>query len=96
MAHHHVTSADIAINGDHLDTSKVAKVKSIAMGVAVLGTVVSLYLLFFAPEKIRGPLRLFLAVRVLLFPDALHRRVFLDAAAQRLQLRLGDFRAPDL
>ncbi len=54
MAHHHVTSADIAINGDHLDASKVAKVKSIAMGVAVLGTVISLYLLFFAPEKIRG------------------------------------------
>ena len=54
MAHHHVTSADIAIHGDHLDPSKVSRVKSIAMGVAILGTVVSLYLLFFAPEKIRG------------------------------------------
>ena len=54
MAHHHVTSADIAIHGDHLDNSKVAKVKSIAMGVAVLGTVISLYLLFFAPLKIQG------------------------------------------
>lgn len=55
MAHHHVTSADIAINGDHLDSSKVSKVKSIALGVAVIGSVVSLYLLFFAPEKLRGP-----------------------------------------
>ena len=27
MGHHHVTSADIALNGDHLDNSKVAKVK---------------------------------------------------------------------
>lgn len=55
MAHHHVTSAEIAINGDHLDSSKVSKVKSIALGVAVIGSVVSLYLLFFAPEKLRGP-----------------------------------------
>ena len=53
MAHHHVTSADIAINGDHLDVSKVAKVKTIALAIAALGTVVSLYLLFFAPEKMR-------------------------------------------
>ncbi|NQW99125.1 hypothetical protein HQ447_00600, partial [bacterium] len=54
MAHHHVTSADLAINGDHLDSSKVSKVKSIALGVAVIGTVLSLYLLFFGPEKIQG------------------------------------------
>lgn len=54
MAHHHVTSADIAINGDHLDVSKVAKVKTIALAIAALGTVISLYLLFFAPEKMRG------------------------------------------
>ena len=54
MAHHHVTSADIAINGDHLEVSKVAKVKTIALAIAALGTVVSLYLLFFAPEKMRG------------------------------------------
>ncbi len=54
MAHHHVTSADIAINGDHLDSSKVAGVKSIALGVAAIGTVASLYCLFFAPESIRG------------------------------------------
>lgn len=54
MAHHRVTSADIAIHGDHLDPAKVSRVKSIAMGVALFGTVASLYLLFFAPEKIRG------------------------------------------
>lgn len=54
MGHHHVTSADIAINGDHLDHSKVAKVKGAAALVAIIGTVVSLYLLFFAPDKIRG------------------------------------------
>lgn len=54
MAHHHVTSQDIAINGDHLDQAKISKVKTIAFAVAAVGTVVSLYLLFFAPEKIRG------------------------------------------
>jgi len=54
MAHHHVTSQDIALNGDHLDPAKISKVKTIAFVVAALGTVVSLYLLFFAPEKIRG------------------------------------------
>lgn len=51
---HHVTSADIAINGDHLETSKVSKVKTIAGGVAAVGSLVSVYLLFFAPEVIRG------------------------------------------
>jgi hypothetical protein len=54
MAHHHVTSADIAINGDHLDSSKVSKVKSTALGVAVIGSVISLYLLFFSSEKTQG------------------------------------------
>jgi hypothetical protein len=43
---HHVTSSDIAINGDHLDKSKVAKLKSICLGVAAIGTVVSLCSLF--------------------------------------------------
>lgn len=51
---HHVTSADIAIHGDHLDNSKVAKVKTICLAVMVIGTLVSLYLLFLAPEKVRG------------------------------------------
>jgi len=43
---HHVTSADIAIHGDHLDNSKVAKAKSLALGVAGIGTIVSLLGLF--------------------------------------------------
>jgi hypothetical protein len=54
MAHHHVTSSDIAIHGDHLDSYKVSKVKNLALGIAVVGTIVSLYLLFVAPEKIKG------------------------------------------
>ena len=53
--HHHVTSADIAIHGDHLDASKVSRVKSIALGISVIFTLVSMYLLFFAPVKIRAP-----------------------------------------
>lgn len=43
---HHVTSADIAINGDHLDQSKIAKVKNLAGAVSAVGTVVSLCALF--------------------------------------------------
>lgn len=43
---HHVTSNDIAIHGDHLDQSKVSKVKAIALGIAGIGTVFSLCLLF--------------------------------------------------
>ena len=43
---HHVTSADIAINGDHLDTSKVSKVKAIAGIVALVGTIISICALF--------------------------------------------------
>ncbi len=53
---HHVTSADIAINGDHLDASKVSKVKGAAGLIAVVGTVISLYLLFFAPTGSRAPM----------------------------------------
>jgi hypothetical protein len=41
MAHHHVTSADIAINGDHLDTSSVSKVKTISLAIAFIGIIVS-------------------------------------------------------
>ncbi len=54
MAHHHVTSADIAINGDHLDHSKVSKVKSAAALIAVVGSVISLYLLFVGPKHWQG------------------------------------------
>lgn len=43
---HHVTSADIAIHGDHLDNSKVAKAKTIALGIAGIGTILSLLGLF--------------------------------------------------
>lgn len=46
MSHHHVTSADIAINGDHLDASKVSKVKTIALAVAAIGTIISVLALF--------------------------------------------------
>lgn len=47
---HHVTSTDIKIDGDHLDRAKVAKVKMIALAIASLGTLISLYLLFLGPE----------------------------------------------
>lgn len=50
MGHHHVTSSDIELNGDHLDNSKVAKVKLIAAAIAALGTLVSIYLLFWGPQ----------------------------------------------
>ncbi len=43
---HHVTSADIAINGDHLDHSRVAKIKSAAMIVAAIGSLVSILTFF--------------------------------------------------
>jgi len=39
---HHVTSADIAINGDHLDTSSIAKVKTACLAIACVGTLVSI------------------------------------------------------
>jgi len=55
MAHHHVTSADIAMNGDHLDAAKVSKVKLLTFAIAAIGTLVSIYLLFYAPVKIRAP-----------------------------------------
>ncbi len=55
MAHHFVTSSDIAINGDHLDTSKVARVKTIALAIAGAGTLLSI-LFFFGlfGEHLRG------------------------------------------
>lgn len=51
---HHVTSADIAINGDHVDPSSIAKVKSACLAIAVAGSLVSAYLLFMGPEFWRG------------------------------------------
>jgi hypothetical protein len=43
---HHVISADIAINGDHLDKSKISRVKTLSFIVAACGTIVSLLALF--------------------------------------------------
>jgi hypothetical protein len=43
---HHVTSADIAINGDHLDNSKVVKIKTICLAVAGIGSGLSLCIFF--------------------------------------------------
>lgn len=48
---HHVTSSDIALHGDHLDKSKIAKIKSISLTVAAVGTIVSLIALFGGFEK---------------------------------------------
>ena len=55
--HHHVTSADIAINGDHLDKSKVAPIQMAALVIAAIGTVASLYIMFgpLVPVKFRAP-----------------------------------------
>ncbi|MES2996300.1 MAG: hypothetical protein V4733_05755 [Verrucomicrobiota bacterium] len=46
MGHHQVTSADIAIHGDHLDKSKVAMVKTVCLAIAGIGTLISLCALF--------------------------------------------------
>lgn len=46
MAHHPVTSADIAINGEHLDPSKVSKAKTIALAVSGIGILISLLFAF--------------------------------------------------
>jgi hypothetical protein len=45
---HHVTSHDIPENGEHLEQSKIGKVKTIALAVMVLGGLLSAYFLFFA------------------------------------------------
>lgn len=54
MAHHPVTSHDLPANGDHLDASKIAKLKLASGALALVGLLASLYLLFFAPEAARG------------------------------------------
>jgi hypothetical protein len=51
MAHHHVTSAD-SDQRRSLGASKPRRSK-VSLGVAVVGTVISLYLLFFLPEDLR-------------------------------------------
>jgi hypothetical protein len=55
MAHDFVTSHDIPADGEHLDRGKVERIRLAAGGAAVLLGLLSLYLLFFAPEDIRGP-----------------------------------------
>lgn len=42
MAHHPVTSSDIAVHGEHLDPAKVSKVKTIAIAVSGVGLLISL------------------------------------------------------
>lgn len=51
---HHVTSHDIPANGEHLDASKISKIKTIALAVMVIGGLISTYLLFFAPKSQQG------------------------------------------
>jgi hypothetical protein len=55
MAHHHVTSADIPVDGERLVNSKVETVKRIAGGAAVLLGLISLFLLFNPSPKIAAP-----------------------------------------
>lgn len=49
---HHVTSADIPADGEHLDRSKIAGVKMICGGIAAIGTLASFGLLFWGPQKL--------------------------------------------
>ncbi len=78
---HHVSSADIAINGDHLDKSKIAKVKTISLAVAGLGTLISLYLLFSCSRENSRELRLFLGICLLFFSYSFDWWGILDAAS---------------
>lgn len=54
MSHHHVTSEDIAIHGDHLEPSRIAKVKSIALGIAIMGSLLSVCFFIFGSNHIKG------------------------------------------
>jgi len=54
MAHEFVTSRDIPADGEHLDRSKVERVRMAAGGTAVILGLLSAYLLFLAPEGIQG------------------------------------------
>ncbi len=51
---HHVTSHDIPADGERLDLSKVAKAKSISALLMVVGSLASVYLLFFAKTQWQG------------------------------------------
>ncbi|MEM1084780.1 MAG: hypothetical protein AAGI48_11780 [Verrucomicrobiota bacterium] len=52
MASHIVTSADVPIDGERLESNKVAKVKMVAGGLSAILTLVSFFLLFGAGEKV--------------------------------------------
>ncbi len=54
MAHHFVTSSDIPADGERLERAQAARVRLAAGGTAVLLGLVSFYLLFWAPEAVRG------------------------------------------
>ena len=54
MAHEYVTSHDIPAEGEHLDRGKLGSLRVATGGAAVMLALVSVYLLFFAPEKIRA------------------------------------------
>ncbi len=55
MNHHPITSRDIPPEGEHLDRSRVEMLRTTLGGVAVLLGMVSVYLLFIAPDSIAGP-----------------------------------------
>ncbi|MCW1885410.1 hypothetical protein OKA04_11780 [Luteolibacter flavescens] len=55
MAHHHVTSADIPVDGERLVSSKVEAVKRIAGYTSLLLSLISAYLLFGAKPNIAAP-----------------------------------------
>jgi hypothetical protein len=50
MSDHHVTSADLPVNGEHLDPSKVSKLKSLCGLIALIGTIAS-YIILFLGDK---------------------------------------------
>jgi len=54
MASHFVTSADVPVDGERLESSKVAKAKLVAGGTSVILTLVSVFLLFGAGEATRA------------------------------------------
>ena len=54
MAHDFVTSADIPVDGERISSSKLESIKRIAGGAAGLLGLISIYLLFFAPDTVAG------------------------------------------
>ena len=55
MASHFVTSADIPADGERLQNATASKVKMVSGGLCALLSLVSVVLLFFAPEQVRAP-----------------------------------------